>query len=108
MPVPKTENISLETIAELVESEPGLIANIYPEDIQGGAEAARQMNEVIERAMADTGINDDGKLSVDDLYTMSAYIRSKPAQYAKFLEGHGNDEGNVETGFHLVQGDGGA
>ncbi|MEO0402029.1 MAG: calcium-binding protein [Pseudomonadota bacterium] len=108
MPVPKTETNTLDTIADLVLSEPGLIANIYPEDIEGGAAAARQMNEVIETAIAATGVNTDGKLSTDDLYTLSAYIRADAALYAEFLEGHGDDKGNLETGFHLVQGDGGA
>ncbi|WP_299144738.1 calcium-binding protein [uncultured Tateyamaria sp.] len=100
--------ISLETIAEIVETEPGLIANIYPDEIQAGADAARLMNGVIETAIAATGVNADGKLTPGDLYTLSAFIRADAGLYATFLEGHGDDEGNEETGFHLVQGDGGA
>lgn len=108
MSPPKTNGLSLETIAELVEAEPGLIANVVPQDIQGGADAARLMNAVITQAIAATGVNLDGKLSPEDLYILSAYIRADPVLYAQFLEGHGDDEGNLETGFHLVQGDGGA
>ncbi|WP_299691188.1 calcium-binding protein [uncultured Tateyamaria sp.] len=106
MPEP-TANISLETIATLTEMDPGLRANISDADIQGGADAARQMNEVIEAAMAATGVNADGKLSVADLRTLSAYIRGNADLFETFLIGHGDDEGNAETGFHLVQGDGG-
>ncbi|WP_299207261.1 calcium-binding protein [uncultured Tateyamaria sp.] len=111
MPQPPIAPITpngLETIAELVETEPGLIANIYPGDIQGGADAARQMNEVFETAMTATGVNTDGILTPEDLYILSAYIQNNAALYAAFIEGHGDDEGNEETGFHLVQGDGGA
>ncbi|MEM8653792.1 MAG: hypothetical protein AAGF36_03535 [Pseudomonadota bacterium] len=108
MPVPKTEGLSLESIAELVLGEPGLIANVIPAEIQGGADAARLMNEVIADAMEATGVNDDGQLTPEDLYVLSAHIRADAEEYAKFVEGHGDDEGNEETGFHLVQGDGGA
>ena len=111
MPQPPIDPITpngLETIAELVETEPGLIANIYPEDIAGGAAAARQMNAIFETAMAATGVNTDGILTANDMYVLSAFIQNDPALYAAFLEGHGDDEGNEETGFHLVQGDGGA
>ncbi|WP_299656562.1 calcium-binding protein [uncultured Tateyamaria sp.] len=111
MPQPPFDPITpngLETIAELVETDPGLTANIYPEDIAGGAAAARQMNVVFETAMAETGVNGDGILSTDDMYVLSAFIQDDPDLYATFLEGHGDDEGDEETGFHLVQGDGGA
>ncbi|WP_172839354.1 calcium-binding protein [Tateyamaria omphalii] len=103
-----TPPLSLETIAELTEVDPGLLANVIPSEIKAGADAARQMNDVITQAMAATGVNQDGKLSPDDLAVLSAHIRANPALYAAFIEGHGDDEGNLETGFHLVQGDGGA
>ena len=107
MPEPRTTDISLDTIAQITGDDPGLIANTSAEDILGGVDAARQMNEVIETAIDATGVNDDGKLSVADLRTLSNYIRADAELYDTFLIGHGDDEGNEETGFHLVQGDGG-
>ena len=107
MPVSRQTDVSLETIATVTEMDPGLQANTSAADIAGGVAAARQMNEVIVTAMAATGVNDDGKLSVADLRALSAHIRGDADLYETFLIGHGDDEGNVETGFHLVQGDGG-
>ena len=105
MPTP-TEN--LESLAVFVASDPGLAANIVTEDITAGADAARLINTVILDTLAALGVNDDGRLTPEDIMAMSDYIRANPALYADFLDGHGNDEGNVETGYHLVQGDGGA
>ncbi len=100
--------LTLETIVEHVRNDPGLPANIVRADIVGGAAAAILMNEVIMTAIEATGVNEDGRLTPDDLRAISDYIRADPALYAQFVEGHGDDEGSEETGFHLVQGDGGA
>ncbi|MEO1779249.1 MAG: calcium-binding protein [Pseudomonadota bacterium] len=107
MPEPKTPNITLDTIAQITAQDPGLRANTSAADIAGGVAAARDMNDVIQEAMDATGVNDDGTLSVADLRTLSAFIRRDADLYERFLIGHGDDEGNEETGFHLVQGDGG-
>ena len=105
--MPVNQN-TLETIAERVSNDPGLAANIIRADIDGGVAAAMLMNTVIMAAIEATGVNADGRLTPDDLRAISDYIRANPELYEQFVEGHGNDEGNVETGFHLVQGDGGA
>lgn len=97
----------LSAITAAVLTDPGLRDTISNTDIQDGADAADIMNEVILIAIDATGVNTDGRLTPTDLETISAYIRSDPALYAAFVEGHGDDEGNEETGFHLVQGDGG-
>ena len=99
---------SLESIALAVLADPGLPANIYAADIAGGAAASRLINSVMLTAIARTGVNADGIITEADLMAVSDAIRADPALYDKFLTGHGNDEGDVETGFHLVQGDGGA
>ncbi len=99
---------TLDAIVDFVRNDPGLPANIVSEDINGGAAAAILMNEVIMTAIEATGVNEDGRLTPDDLRAISDYIRATPDLYARFVEGHGDDEGNEETGFHLVQGDGGA
>ena len=107
MPEPKTPNTTLDTIAQITAQDPGLRGNTSAADIAGGVAAARDMNDVIQEAMDATGVNDDGTLSVADLRTLSAFIRRDADLYERFLIGHGDDEGNEETGFHLVQGDGG-
>ena len=99
---------TLDAIADLVEADPGLAANIQPADIAGGAAAARLMNGVILQAIAATGVNADRVLTPADLRLLSDHIRARPALLAAFVAGHGDDDGGTETGFHLVQGDGGA
>jgi hypothetical protein len=99
---------NLETLVEFVAEDPGLIANIYQSDIDGGVAAARLMNDVFAAALDATGVNDDGVISTSDMYSLSAYIRSQPDLYNDFIVGHGDDDGDDETGYHLVQGDGGA
>jgi Ca2+-binding RTX toxin-like protein len=98
---------TLDGIATSVAKDPGLIANTSAADIAGGVAAAQLMNEVIAEAIAATKVNEDGNLSTSDLRMMSKHIRQDDDLYAKFVEGHGDDDGNDETGFHLVQGDGG-
>lgn len=100
-------NDPLDDIAYHVTLDPGLKATISGAEIAAGVAAARLMNDVIDAAIDATGVNADGVVTPSELRQISAYIRSDDELYAKFVEGHGNDEGNVETGFHLVQGDGG-
>ncbi|MBV2358507.1 hypothetical protein KUH32_01855 [Thalassococcus sp. CAU 1522] len=107
MPV-STILANLKDIADFVRSDPGLPANIVQADIDGGAAAAELMNGVIAQAIVATGANADGIITPDDARAISDHIRGNPGLYADFVEGHGDDEGNEETGFHLVQGDGGA
>lgn len=97
----------LGAIAEYVSKDPGLIASISRIDIEDGVDAAQVMNTVITTAIDATGVNRDGRLTPADLELISAYIRDHPKLYADFVRGHGDDEGSAETGFHLVQGDGG-
>ncbi|WP_370400998.1 calcium-binding protein [Sulfitobacter sp. JB4-11] len=106
--MPQVTPPGLQAIADLVRSDPGLKANIGPADIEGGAAAAELMNGVITTAITALGVNADNKITPDELRSISDYIRADTALYDTFVEGHGDDEGNEETGFHLAQGDGGA
>ncbi|MFQ6552821.1 calcium-binding protein [Aestuariibius insulae] len=107
MPSRATSAPGLEAIATDVAKDKTLTDRISAADLQGGIDAAYLMNDVILEAIRATGVNADGKLTPQDLIKVSNYIRKNPDLYADFVEGHGNDEGQVETGFHLVQGDGG-
>ena len=98
----------LDSIVNGVLEDPGLPANIIQADIDGGAAAATKMNKIFMSVIDDLGVNSDGMITPEELEQVSDAIRADPKLYAKFVKGHGDDEGNVETGFHLVQGDGGA
>ena len=63
------------------------------------------MNVMIVNAIRVTGIADDGELSEMDMYDLNQYLRSN--NLAAFTAAHGDDESYMETGFHLVQNDGG-
>lgn len=99
---------SLESIANYLEQDQGLLDSVNNSDLEGGQDAAILMNGVIADAIIATGVNDDGLLSPGDLREISDYVRANSSLYEDFIVGHGNDEGNEETGFHLVQGDGGS
>ncbi len=98
---------ALESIAVGVLSDPGLKANISAAQIAKGAIAARLMNGVVADVIAKTGLNSDKVITTAELQILSNAIRADSALYKKFLEGHGDDEGGVATGFHHVQNDGG-
>ena len=98
---------NLDTIAQTLPKDPGLVANVSNADLRGGQAAARQMDDVLVQAIIATGANTDGEISAADMAKISRYVRQDDALYQTFLEGHGDDDGNDETGFHLVQGDGG-
>ena len=52
-----------------------------------------------------TGALDDGHITTAETYDIGDWISTH--DFAAFVAAHGNDENGLETGFHLVQGDGG-
>ena len=46
------------------------------------------------------------RISIGDIYKINAYIREN--HYRGFVKQHGDDENNEETGYHLIQNDGGS
>ncbi len=82
----------------------GLAWRLTGSDIAAGAAAADGINTLIVQAIRATGAANDGEITTSDVYAISESIRS--TSYAAFSAFHGNDEGSVETGFHLVQSDG--
>ncbi|SFC23454.1 calcium-binding protein [Tropicimonas isoalkanivorans] len=87
--------------------DPGLQKSISDAKIAKGVRAAETLNAVLLDAIEESGVNKDGLLTARDMATISTTVYGDPAQYVKFLEAHGNDNGDVVSGFHHVQGDGG-
>ena len=98
---------SLYSLIRWIENDPGLNRSISDRQIAKGVAGAREMNEVLMDAIRRTGVNDDGLITAADMARISRAVYDRPAQYVKFLEGHGNDNGDVVSGFHYVQNDGG-
>ncbi|MEB3317570.1 MAG: calcium-binding protein [Cyanobacteriota bacterium] len=100
---PSTTGSGLDRIVDTARWDAGLATCTPAAQIRGGLAAANQLNELILKAVNATQVNQDGWISRGDLHQLSQWIQTN--QYDDFLADHGNDEGGVETGFHLIQGD---
>jgi hypothetical protein len=100
-----TTGTELDRLVEIIGTDEGLAHRNSAGQIAAGAAAADAINHLIVEALAATGAWDDHRLTVSEVYDMSDYIRAN--HYDAFKAAHGDDEGGEETGFHLVQGDGG-
>ncbi len=82
--------------------------NISNADIQAGAQGANHLNGLIVAAIDDGRLFRNGKIDIDDVVAINAYIRDAghTERYADFADWHGDDENGSETGYHLVQNDG--
>ncbi|MFN5516066.1 MAG: M10 family metallopeptidase C-terminal domain-containing protein [Cyanobacteriota bacterium] len=101
-----TTNTGLDQITELVIADGGLANKIPWADVAGGADAANGLNALIKTGITTYNLAADGWISEADIVQINTWIRSNTARYNQFVALHGNDENNLETGFHLVQDDG--
>jgi len=104
----------LDTILTTLASDPGLTdaatlasqAGKVARTIQG-LQAASSINTLIDNAIKATGVATDGLISAEDVKTINTWIRADATRLSGFISAHGDDENGVETGYHLIQGDGG-
>ncbi len=96
----------LDLVHQIIEADGNLVQNVNTADLQIASDAAHDINSLILAAISDGGLVNDGDLTASDVRDIASYIRSDPDRYEAFAAAHGNDEGNVETGYHLVQNDG--
>lgn len=101
-----TTGTGLDSIVTLIYEDSELQRRVSNADLREGADAADTINTLIIDAIRATGAANDGKISIADIYAINAYIRSDADRYAEFMAAHGDDEGNIETGYHSVQDDG--
>jgi len=95
----------LDVLVEYSLADPGLNERTSQEDIIAGATAAARMNMIVVEAIVATGAANDGAIKADDVYAMSDWIAAN--RLADWVTAHGDDGDDVETGFHLIQNDGG-
>ena len=95
----------LDQLVEAVFLDTGLAGANTATDLQGGAAAADAMNQIILMAAAATGAASDGVFTAAEVVAMNTWIRAN--RLAEWTLLHGDDENGEETGFHLVQNDGG-
>ena len=95
----------LDRLVETIVDDKGLNERIATSEIYAGANAAADMNALIVDAIRQTGLANDGMLTISDLHDINRWIRENALE--RWMELHGDDEDNGgETGFHLVQNDG--
>ncbi len=99
---------NLNSLIAALRADPGLKANVPASQINKGIAAVVQLNSVLLNSINITHSNDDSRLDVYDMKKVAAATYANPAQYVKFLEGHGNDNGTREDGYHYLQNDGGS
>ena len=99
-----TTGTGLDQLISIITNDAGLNARLSTTDINLGAAAANQMNQIIVAAIKATGVADESAIDASELVEMNAYIRGN--YLIDWTTLHGNDEDNQETGFHLVQNDG--
>ncbi len=100
-----TTGTGLDQLVTIIAADKGLNREIATSQITAGARAADAMNAYIITAIRQTGVGRDGTISEDDLRAINAYVQTHWA--AQWAQLHGDDEGGIESGFHLVRGDGG-
>jgi Ca2+-binding RTX toxin-like protein len=99
----------LDTLIAALRADRGLAASLPAADISAGIDAARDLNRVLLAMIDQTNANDDRRITAGDMQAVSdALWLPKNAQpWRDFYIAHGNDNGDVESGFHNVQDDGG-
>ena len=100
-----TTNTGLDELVQLIKSDSGLSRNTNAGDINEGAAAANSMNELLVEAIQATGVAKDKLIDIEDIKAINQYLQTNYKEEWKEL--HGDDERGEETGYHLVQNDGG-
>ncbi|MEY4979723.1 MAG: hypothetical protein RLZZ352_1993, partial [Pseudomonadota bacterium] len=103
-PMSGTTGTGLDQLVDVVFSDTSLAGSNAAPNLLAGAAAADGMNQIILQAASATGAGADGQFTEAEVLAMNRWIRSN--KLPEWLALHGDDEGDVETGFHLVQNDG--
>lgn len=99
---------TLDSILNGIKADPGLKAQTSATQIAKGVAAAATLNSVLDKMIAVSGVNTDGLLTALDMQKISDACWDDPAAWQKFIIAHGNDNGEVVSGFHYIQNDGGS
>ncbi|MBI4996438.1 MAG: calcium-binding protein [Rhodocyclales bacterium] len=101
-----TTGTGLDHIVDWIKEDRGLAHCTSAKDIVAGLDYADQLNHEIVDLIARTGAAADRWITVDEVAAMNTLIRSDAAALEEWTALHGDDEGSVETGYHLIQNDG--
>ena len=96
--------VGLNKIIEIIQKDKRLNRKVDKSDIEIAINSARRMNQIIIEAIIQTGVGNNQKISIADTREINDYIFHHYND--EWVELHGDDEENEETGFHLVVNDG--
>lgn len=99
-----TSGTGLDKLVNTIIKDPGLNNEIATSHITAGAKAADGMNGIIVDAIKATGVAFDGTLNKADVRELNAWIQDHKS--VEWTDLHGDDDGDYESGYHLVQDDG--
>ena len=101
--------MNLQSLMNALANDPGLMASIPETQMQNGMAAVQSLVDVLRMSIRQTGVNADGLISPEDMQAISdwLWLPANAQPWREFWLAHGNDFGTVETGYHLLQGDGG-
>jgi len=97
-------NSALDGILEQILNDKGLERKVSTSDLMEGLEASNEMNKLIIEAVLEEGLGNDGKLTTADIRQINNYLVENYSDAWHIF--HGDDENDLETGFHLIQNDG--
>ncbi|NVO24442.1 LamG-like jellyroll fold domain-containing protein [Donghicola mangrovi] len=101
-----TTGTGLDQLVEIVGTDTELDRKIAESDLIRAADAMNTMNALIVQGIQELGLANDGVITAAEVAGLSDWVQADADRLAAFVEAHGDDEGDEETGFHLVQGDG--
>jgi len=104
-PIVGDTGTGLDQLIDMVQHDPGLAGQNSAKQITAGLDAAKGLIALIKKAAVETGAAKDGVFTMAEVVNMNRWIQANRLE--DFTRLHGDDEGGLETGFHLLQGDGG-
>ena len=103
-----TTGTGLDRITDTIMIDRGLSKWTTADNINEGAAAADGLNHLIDDGFTANDATADGWITIEDLMALNTWVKADPGRYAQFIALHGDDEDGEETGYHLVQNDGGS
>lgn len=95
---------SLDKIIPYIYNDEGLLRKVSMEDIRVASNAANEMNKLIVEAIIATGVVSDDYITTDEVKVLNTYLVDNHA--GEWMDLHGDDEADSETGYHRIQNDG--
>ena len=94
----------LDRVVSIIENDKRLNKRVSKEDIDEAINSAKRMNEILLEAIIETGVANDKQISIADSRELNDYIFHN--YHNEWVDLHGDDEEDSETGFHKVVNDG--